>query len=243
MRSEVRIRGTWPEPVQIRRGWALALARPWNDQSDEIAALRLERGGDGFLVACSDWLAEQGVRLTRSPALARAQTGVWKRAGFRDHLELVVFERTLRDPTPEPMWPVIELTDPDIPDLARIDDRAFDPTWRVGRGGLIDSIGATPTSVVLGVVEGGRPTGFAIVGEMSAVAYLQRLAVEPDRLRRGIGGSLVRAALRWAGRRGARTMLLNTQPENGAAAALYEKEGFVALASRLQVLARNVADG
>lgn len=237
----MRIKGSWPERVQMRRGWALAMARPWNDQTDRVAALRLDRGSDKFLAMCADWLAGQGVELIRSPALGETQTGLWRRAGFSDSLELVVFERSLTDPFEAPMRRVTDLASPDLSLLADIDDRAFDPDWRVGRGGLEDAISATPGSVVLAVMDGDTALGFAIVGEMAGVSYLQRLAVDPDHAGGGIGSSLVRSGCRWARRRGAHTMLLNTQPENQAAAGLYLREGFVALGPRLRVLARPAA--
>lgn len=236
MRTDIRIKGTWPDVVQIRKGWALARARPWNDASTAVAALRLVRGGDRFLAACAEWLWSQDVDRVLSPAMPETQTGAWRRAGFRDHLELVMFERDLLDPIEDPIHPVIELDEPPVEMLAEIDNQAFDPTWQVGRLGLVDAIDATPLAVVLAVVEADHTLGFSIVGEMAGIAYLQRLAVSPHQGGRGIGRSLVRASTRWARSRGARSMLLNTQPENEAAAALYSDEGFVALARRLRVL-------
>lgn len=241
VKGELRTKGSWPGRVQLRRGWALAHARPWNDQTESVAALRLDRGGDRFLTMCADWLGEQGVTLARSPALGEAQTAVWRRAGFRDHLELIVYERSLADPFGLPTRSVTDMPSPDLARLALIDDRAFTPDWRVGRGGLEDALDATPASIVLAVLDGHDPLGFAIVGETAGVAYLQRLAVDPDHAGGGIGSSLVRSACQWARRRGANTMLLNTQPENRAAAGLYLREGFVALGPRLLVLARPAA--
>lgn len=238
MKTDVRARGSWPGPVQLRRGWRSARARPWNDQTTQQAALRLERGNDRFLAGCVAWLTEAGVELTLSPALAQDQTGLWRRAGFRDHLYLDVFERDLTTSNPAPLHTPHPDTDPSLEELARIDDAAFDPTWRVGRGGLVDALSATPLSETLVVEEEGRLKGFAIVGAMSTVSYLQRVAVAPDQTRQGIGRSLVRACLEWARQRGARTMLLNTQPDNAAAASLYRSEGFLPLGSRLSVLAR-----
>lgn len=238
MGTEVRARGEWPGLVQLRRGWRLAQARPWNDQSHGMAALRLERGGDRFLDACVDWLTGMGVHVTLSPALAANQTRIWRQAGFQDHLELVVFERDLTAGSDPPLHRVVPYPQPDLDILAAIDDLAFDPTWRVGRGGLADALSATPLSEVLVVRGADEVVGFAIVGELSAVSYLQRVAVHPSRTRRGIGRSLVRASLEWARRRGARSMLLNTQPDNLPAAALYREEGFISLGRKLSVLAR-----
>lgn len=241
MRTEVRAQGEWPGQIQLRRGWRVAQARPWNDQSPAMAALRLDRGGDRFLDACVHWLMGRGVEVTLSPALAADQTRIWRQAGFSDHLELVVFERDLTAATDPPLHRVETHPDPDLVLLAAIDDRAFEPVWRVGRGGLADALSATPISETLTVIDDGHIVGFAIVGELSSVSYLQRVAVEPSQARRGIGRSLVRASMDWARRRGARSMLLNTQPDNQAAASLYRSEGFMSLGRKLSVLARPTA--
>lgn len=222
----------------LRKGWALAQARPWNDQTTITAALRLDRGSDRFLRACGDWLIAHGVSTIRSPALALGQTPTWKRAGFHAHLELDIYERDLRRAVSDPTVEVIEQQDPDLAQLAAIDDEAFDETWRVGRMGLADARQATARSVVLAVVPDDEPVGFSIVGETSRVGYLQRLAVRPTVQGHGVGRSLVRESIRWARLGGARTMLLNTQPDNQASAALYRSEGFLRLPHRLQVLAR-----
>lgn len=206
-----------------------------------MAALRLDRGGDRFLDACVHWLMGKGVELTLSPALAADQTRIWRQAGFRDHLELNVFERDLTAANDPPLHRVETYPEPDLVLLAGIDDRAFEPVWRVGRGGLADALSATPLSETLTVKEGGRIIGFAIVGELSSISYLQRVAVEPARTRQGLGRSLVRASMDWARRRGARSMLLNTQPDNQAAASLYRAEGFMSLGKKLSVLARPTA--
>lgn len=222
----------------MRRGWAAARARPWNDQAPTVAALRLERGGDRFLAAACEWLFGQGVGRVLTPALASNQTPVWRRAGFHEHLELTVLERSLATPIPTPARTPTTWDDPDLERLAAVDDRAFDATWRVGREGLADAVVATASSVTLVVEEETAVAGFAIAGESMGVSYLQRLAVDPDRSGRGAGRSLVRAALGWARLRGARTMLLNTQPENETATRLYLSEGFEPLPSRLRVLSR-----
>lgn len=218
----------------FRRGLALAHARPWNDQSPHTAALRLVRGGDAFVAGCARWLGDAGTTLVRSPAMMENQTRLWRQAGFVDHLELDVYEALLggRDPGGEP----VEEGMIDLVRLASIDDSAFDETWRVGRLGLSDAIAATPASVVMTVPNGADPVGFAIAGTAGTTAYLQRIAVRPEHQSRGWGRRLVRAAKRWAWRRGARTMLLNTQPANEASASLYVSEGFHRLETKLAVL-------
>ena len=59
---------------------------------------------------------------------------------------------------------------------------------------------------------------------------------DPARQRGGIGTALVIDALHWAQRRGATSMLVNTQETNSGALALYEHLGFVREADGLDVL-------
>ena len=239
VKSQLRTSGEWPGAVHLRKGWGSAHVRPWNDQSPRTASLRLERGGDRFIEACVACLADQGVEQALTTALPPGQTALWKRAGFSDHLQLVVFERDLTQPAGPIAHPVEADSRPDMRRLAALDDRAFPSTWRVGFEGLLDATSATPFADVLTVSSDGEVVGFAIVGETMSVAYLQRLAVDPDHFRRGIGRSLVRACVDWGRKRGARTMVLNTQPDNFAASRLYESEGFVAFGPKLKVLARD----
>ena len=67
-------------------------------------------------------------------------------------------------------------------------------------------------------------------------AYLQRIAVSPAHRGRGWGSRLILAAIRWAARHGAASILLNTPPANRPAAALYRSAGFHRLPDRLRVL-------
>jgi len=64
----------------------------------------------------------------------------------------------------------------------------------------------------------------------------QRVAVHPDWQDQGMGRSLLRVAARKARSAGARVMLLNTQPDNDPALALYESEGYVRLPEPLSLL-------
>jgi ribosomal protein S18 acetylase RimI-like enzyme len=133
---------------------------------------------------------------------------------------------------------VIAPADASLARAAEIDRAAFEPPWRLEELGLREAYGSTTHRVFLTVGSNGRIDGFAIVGAELGAAYLQRVAVDPTEQGRGLGKSLVREAQRWAGRQGAHTMLLNTQPVNERAAALYRAEGFRLLPDRLEVLRR-----
>ena len=64
--APVQQRGAWPEPIRLRRGWAKAEARPWNDATPD-ANLRIIRGSAPFVDACTAYLLAKGVPSVLSP--------------------------------------------------------------------------------------------------------------------------------------------------------------------------------
>lgn len=119
-----------------------------------------------------------------------------------------------------------------------IDNRAFDDFWTLDHAGLIDAVRATPsTRFRVSQTRGGPVTGYAITGRANDRGYLQRLAVDPDHHRAGLGRALVADSLIWLRRTGARAAMVNTQTVNQGALALYLACGFEAEAEGLTVLA------
>lgn len=175
-----------------------------------------------------------------SVPLYRRSLGLWNRAGFGPHRELLLLERRLdgrfRESRPKPIsiWSGDSWLEP----ILRIDNLAFDLEWRLGRLGLIEASRAASSSVILtdGVPHSEPPTGFAIAGVAGSIGYLQRLAVAPEAQGTGLGRDLVMASLRWARGRGGRSMLVNTQPENRRSITLYTAMGFNVVPERLSVL-------
>ena len=228
------MRGTWPEQLTLRRGWAKAMARPWNDDFPGVQ-LRLVRGSKEFVADCATELAA-GYGQVVSPPLPGESQKLWKEAGFKPWLRLDLFSRDLHGRINPPGIPVGNGDPSDWERAIAIDRLAFEPTWRLGAAGLAESREATPRSSFLVSRKESAIVGFAIVGVAGSVSYLQRVAVHPDHQGEGTGRSLVRASLRWGQKHGASSMLLNTQPENTAAARLYMSEGFVRLSYGLDVL-------
>lgn len=172
-----------------------------------------------------------------SPPVTETGTGIWKRAGFDSFLHLDLYTRDLYKTIQPAEHEVVKGKTADWTAAARIDRAAFETIWRLGELGLREAKDATPRSAFLSLAsEPGQLSGFAVVGAGSAVAYLQRVAVHPDFRGRGYGRSLVRASLQWGRDHGGRTMLLNTQPDNGPAGRLYRSEGFEQMPSQLEVL-------
>jgi ribosomal protein S18 acetylase RimI-like enzyme len=227
--------GVWPGPLALRRGWARAAARPWNDDGPDVA-MRLIRGSHDFLGEASREIQSLSIRDILSPALYPVATRIWARAGYAEHTALSVMERHLDGNITEPRHLVRPCESPDWPALARIDRAAFTEFWRMSVAGLGEAMKATPRSILLQIEEAEGIVGYAIVGTQLTVSFLQRVAVLPTRSGNGLGTALIRAAMLWARAQGARTMVLNVRPENMRAADVYSREGFAETGTALHVL-------
>lgn len=234
----MNVSGDWPNPVGLKSGWARAQARPWNADIND-AHLRLVRGNAVFLERCVEAIGGFGVAGVTSPPLLQENRGIWEKAGFGAHLELLLFRRSLLGGLNLPVSDVVIVDNPPWARLVEIDSSAFNPVWRMSEMGLKEAFDATNSSTVMATFDGETLTGFTVVGTAGNTGYLQRVAVDPSQQGRGLGRALVRASMGWAVKRGATAMLLNTQPDNETSARLYEAEGFKPLQPGLSVLRRS----
>lgn len=195
---------------------------------------------------CLHDLRDRGFRSVLTSALTYAEQQPFLDTGFAVHERLHLLRHDL---APAPAAPA-GLPRPlrirrggrrDRAGALRVDAAAFSPFWRFDGRGLADARAATPSSRFRVVDDGrGEVVGYAVTGRAGSIGYLQRLAVLPDRQRRGIGRALVADALVWARRRGAASVLVNTQESNDAAVQLYERLGFRREAYGLAVLERDL---
>lgn len=239
---QLTTRGTWPGELTFRQGWAKAVARPWNEHIPD-AQLRSIRGNSSFISDCVQHLHALGVEGVTSPPIPDGGGRMWRACGFAPYLVLDLFTRDLASAVVAPSHVISAGSKDRWEDAIHVDSLAFNDLWQLGHFGLQEARKATPRSEFLTVMsDDQRLAGFAIVGVGSAVAYLQRVAVHPEFRGLGYGRSLVRACLQWGRSHGGGTMLLNTQPENDTAAALYVSEGFEIMGSGLSVLRHSPAE-
>jgi ribosomal protein S18 acetylase RimI-like enzyme len=129
-----------------------------------------------------------------------------------------------------------------VDELLETDRRAFVGDTPLDPLSLQHSLSATPQVNVTLVWDRAEPfrklLGFAISGQSGRGAYLQRLAVDPFAQGAGIGRFLCEDALRWAKRRGAKRMVVNTQHTNQRALKLYDRVGFLRASTGLTVVGR-----
>lgn len=194
------------------------------------------------LAALRDRLHDQGYRAVVTAAVAPRERDALIGDGFDVRSELVTLSRDLEAEIPR-------LVDPrgrtrrgrwrDLDVVLQVDAEAFDPFWRLDAGGIREARTATPASRWR-VNRGIEVQAYSITGRARSQGYLQRLAVAARSQGRGLGTLLVRDALMWLRRGGARTALVNTQPGNERALDLYQRCGFATAPDRLAVLYRDL---
>jgi len=214
---------------------------PWRGDPSvaQVVPAPGSRPSPALIERCLTGLADQGYRTVLTPALTWQECQPFLAASFTVHERLHLLRRELLelpDPRPTPVR-LRRGRRRDLPAVLAVDADAFDPFWRFDADSLTDARRATP-STRFRVAGEGSILGYAVTGRAGSVGYLQRLAVHPRHQRRGLGRALVGDALRWAARRGATTMLVNTQEANRPALALYEALGFVREEHGLVVLQR-----
>jgi GNAT superfamily N-acetyltransferase len=184
--------------------------------------------------ACCDELRRSGYERVVTNAIAPGDARPLVDAGFVVTEELTLLSRAL-DALPAPGARTRRARR--LRPLAALDHRAFgDASFDVSA--LQDARRATPVSRVRVTGRAGAPTGYAVTGVAGTCGYVQRLAIDPDAQRRGLGRALLLDGLWWARRNGAGRAMVNTHRANLAAQSLYETAGFVALPDGLCVLER-----
>lgn len=117
-----------------------------------------------------------------------------------------------------------QMNDDDMPQVAQIDLKAFQPVWRNSQNSLE---AAYLQAAVATVAEFKKElVGYQISTHTSLGGHLARLAVLPKAQSRGIGYLLVHDLLEKFLRKGVETITVNTQEKNLPSLAIYQKIGF-----------------
>ena len=228
-----------------------------------VTALRGDRrSGETKIRSTCSRLTVAGVATYRTPALSTNDARWFFDHGFVVRQSLVMLQRTGRlGSTAIGRGTPIGVEYDDVTcrhvmarqrerllsELLHIDGESFAAPWNLSPPAFRHACRATSEHRVIiassSDADGsatGSAIGYVIVGRSAGQAYLQRLAVHPSHRRTGIARSLVWHASQWAGTRGADSMLVNTEPTNAAALALYHSLWFVTLPDPLVVLERPV---
>jgi ribosomal protein S18 acetylase RimI-like enzyme len=222
----------------IGRGRERARAGPWRGDRQVAYLVPLPNApapSAAFVEWAMEELAGRGFVRVVTNALPLTQQGGFLRAGFDVQAQLHVLGRDLRHMPPASPLELRTGHRRDHAGVLELDSRAFAGLWRLDEEGLADAIGATPRTR-LRLVGDGFPLGYALTGRAGRRGFLQRLAVDPDHRRRGVGRALVVDALRWLRRWRVERVVVNTPHGNEPALALYESLGFRREPAGLSVL-------
>ena len=197
-------------------------------------------------------LSAKGYTEVLTAALTAREQQVFLQWGFTLYERLHLLQHDLRDVPPPSAAPLPARVRPayrwDRPAVLEVDARAFEPMWRLDQPSLREAISATPASRFRTARSARRDRrhrrrviGYAVSGHTGDHGYLQRLAVDPEAQRAGIGAALVVDCLHWMRRAGVNRVSVNTQQANSRAFALYERLGFVPVEPGLAVLRHELA--
>jgi ribosomal protein S18 acetylase RimI-like enzyme len=202
---------------------------PWRGDAQIAYVAPLADGAPATVDAarrCCDVLAGRGFRQVITAALGPAESRGFIEAGFSVRERLHLLAHDLLALPALPSTPMRRGRRVDRAAALAVDGLSFDQFWRLDEGGFEEAMAATPSSRFRVADEGERVIAYAVSGRAGQRGFLQRLAVDPQHQRRGVGRALAVDGLRWMKRRGADRAMVNTQEHNDGALALYQHLGF-----------------
>ena len=120
----------------------------------------------------------------------------------------------------------------DLAGIVELEKMGFEPREQWSESAWAEELAASDGYVLARLDADARIIGVATFRSVGDMADLNRVVVHPDVRGQGIGASLVRAGIDWAGAVGARRMLLEVRPDNVSAVALYRRLGFGPITTR-----------
>jgi len=158
-------------------------------------------------------------------------------SGFEGRQQIVVLEQNSFPFQERPIPPDLQIrpmSEADLPIVAAVDSAGFDRLWKNSlatlRLGFFQAGFATVAQINDEIV------GYQISTRNSFGVHLARLAVVPAQQRHGIGYYLVQDLFNRARLAGLSRLTVNTQNDNQASLALYQKMGFILTGERYTVL-------
>ncbi len=148
-------------------------------------------------------------------------------SGFASHQSIVMLERDGGVPDEMTLSPEISMRAMmpfDLPAVAEVDASAFELLWQ---NSLLALERAYPQAIWATVAEkDNQVIGYQISTRNPLGVHLARLAVRPAAQGKGLGYILVANLIQQAGQRGISHLTVNTQSDNTASLALYQRMGF-----------------
>lgn len=170
----------------------------------------LESDPHCYILALEDWI-DKLMRQTEYPK----------------HQELVILERSVSTPISiqdNPDINIRRITESDLPEIEEIDATSFEDLWVYSLPTL--QLAFQQSELTYLAELNGTPAGYLFGTIAGSTAHLARIAVLSGYKRQHIASKLVRTFLTALQERGIAQITLNTQSDNHASLALYDKMGF-----------------
>lgn len=229
--------------IVLRGDGLVCRARSWPTQPHTAQLVMYQQVRPPTIADLQRWafeLAGMGFNRIRTSALGTSASVRVEAAGYIPIQELVLLQHDQPRRVAAPAHPTARLAIDQHGRAAEVDAAAFGGEWSLDADAIVDVRHATPKHRAR--TAGGSPFhAYAITGRDNRQGFLQRLAVDPDHQREGLGTALVCDSLRWLSRWRVDRVLVNTPTTNDAALALYEQVGFHRLRERLRVYERGIA--
>jgi ribosomal-protein-alanine N-acetyltransferase len=177
-------------------------------------------------------LEANGVRLIAALAVEDWVGPALAVLGFQNTNQVVVLARSRpRTKAPLPAAPGLPfhlrpLRPADLPAVVAVDQAAFAAPWHVSQEALGLALGEAGYATTAEAGDPPRLVGFQISTESRGAGHLARLAVLPEVQGQGIATALAGDAMAYFDSRRARRVTVNTQQDNQASLAVYERLGF-----------------
>ena len=145
--------------------------------------------------------------------------------GFKQTHSVVVLTRpaTPAPPVDSPAH-IRPATSADYDTIVEVDSAAFRPPWQISAA--VAQRAMAQASLLTVAEMNGQIAGYQLTTPTLNGAHLARLAVRPEWQGRGLGAALVADLIDQCRRQGARELTVNTQDNNSASLAVYQRLGY-----------------
>jgi ribosomal protein S18 acetylase RimI-like enzyme len=203
-----------PKTIAWLRLFAVASSLPastaWDILWGTAQSVMQGRGLTVAAIAVHDWLQEL---LSTSGFIERQQVVVLAQNNLPYRLKPNRLDLVIRP-----------MTQADLPEVAALDAASFEPIWQNSLTSLRFALGMSEISTV-GLLNN-QIVAYQLSTRNPFGAHLARLAVQPGLQGHGLGYLLVQDLLQNLHQAGFSRLTVNTQNNNSASLALYEKIGF-----------------
>lgn len=232
-----------PDDHLVLRGAdSVARVRPWSFQPTTANLVMVQQRVPPTTADLEQWctvVAGAGYRRVRTNAIGDTMRARVEAAGFETVQELTLLEYVAPRGVALSKRATVRLSPDHHTAASIVDRRAFGIDWALDEATIADVRRATPRHRARRIDgDDGALAGYAISGRDQRQGFIQRLAVDPDQQRTGVGIALVLDALHWLAFWHVNRVLVNTAVDNEAALALYRRVGFRPLTERLRVFER-----